>query len=69
MVQDMPALLRQLYFTFVSNPALLLRNVFLLRFGLIIVSGLLYSLAPFDIIPEAVFGVMGYVYVSLILVV
>ena len=61
MVQDMPALLRQLFFTLMSNPSILIRNVFLLRFGLILVSGVVYSLVPFDIVPEAVFGVLGYV--------
>lgn len=57
MVRDCPTLIRHLWNEFFSVGGLML--MFRVRILLCFLAGLMYLLSPLDIIPEAVFGVLG----------
>lgn len=57
-IRDMPALLRHLFREFFSA-----RGIFLLwriRIVILLLLALLYLLSPLDIIPEHIFGILGF---------
>ena len=56
---DVPALLSQLWGDITSGNVDVIGRIFRLRIGLLFGCALLYALSPFDLIPEAVFGVLG----------
>jgi RING finger protein 170 len=55
-LKDMPTLLRQLIAKFFTIRTMLKIKMFLMVFAF-----LLYFLSPFDIVPEAFFGIIGIV--------
>ncbi|XP_052774109.1 E3 ubiquitin-protein ligase RNF170-like [Mya arenaria] len=57
-LRDLPTLLRHLYSEFFTVGGLLF--MFRLRIVVCFLMALLYFLSPFDIIPEAVFGIFGF---------
>ena len=57
-MRDLPTLLRHLASEFFSVGGLVL--MFRLRVLVLFAAALLYFISPLDIIPEAVFGVLGF---------
>jgi RING finger protein 170 len=56
-IRDLPTILRHCFRLFFSVSGLLL--MFRIRILVILLIALLYFLSPFDIIPEAAFGILG----------
>ena len=67
-LRDTPVYLRRMAGEAVSSPSSLVRLLFRSHFALSVVGSLLYVFSPFDLLPELVFGVLGYVDDALILV-
>ena len=67
-LRDTPVYLRRMAGEAVSSPGGLVRLLFRSHFILSVIGSLLYVFSPFDLLPELVFGVLGYVDDALILV-
>ena len=67
-IRDTPVYLRRMVGEAVSSPGGLVRLLFRSHFILSVLGSLLYVFSPFDLLPELVFGVLGYVDDALILV-
>ena len=67
-LRDTPVFLRRMAGEAVSSPGGLVRLLFRSHFVLSVVGSMLYVFSPFDLLPEMVFGVLGYVDDALILV-
>ena len=67
-LRDTPVYLRRMAGEAMSSPGGLVRLLFRSHFVLSVVGSMLYVFSPFDLLPELVFGVLGYVDDALILV-
>ena len=56
-LQDLPTLLRHFFNEFFSLPGII--RLFNARIYICIIAAVLYLVSPLDIIPEAVFGLLG----------
>ena len=67
-LRDTPVYLRRFVGEAVSSPGGLVRLLFRSHFLLSVIGSMLYVFSPFDLLPELVFGVLGYVDDALIIV-
>ena len=67
-LRDTPVYLRRMAGEAISSPGGLVRLLFRSHFVLSVLGSMLYVFSPFDLLPELVFGVLGYVDDALILV-